>query len=146
MSDITSGVYYIKNTKLNKYYIGSSSNVNTRLKTHKQHLEKGCHNCRILQKDYDIYGLKSFEFKVIEYIEDQDMLTAYEKYYIYKYDAIVMYKGYNEKMPTLNHKLFKKVYNEKHSVIKEDIKTEKEINKPKLIKANFLKIANVKGE
>lgn len=129
MSDITSGVYYIKNKKLNKYYIGSSSNISSRLKTHKQHLIKGCHNCRILQKDYDTYGETNFEFKPIEYVEDEALLTAYEKYYIYKYNAIVKYKGYNEKFPTLNHKLFKQVY-----MLKENNKEQQPIKKP----INFL--------
>lgn len=104
------GVYYIRNVLNDKYYIGSSKDVERRLKTHKQHLEKGCHNCRVLQKDYDNLGLNNFEFKLIEQIDNEDLLTAYEKYYIYKYKAIVMYKGYNEIMPTTNHKAFKEVY------------------------------------
>jgi group I intron endonuclease len=103
------GVYAIKCKTNNKYYIGSTMDLDRRFKTHKQHLEKGCHNCRILQRDYDEYGLDEFEFIVLERNIDEDLLTAYEKYYIYQYDAIVMYKGYNEKMPTNNHRAFKLV-------------------------------------
>lgn len=107
------GVYCIRNIKDNKYYIGSSTNIDTRLKTHKQHLLKGCHNCRVLQKDFDKLGIDSFKFDIIEIVHNEDFLTAYEKYYIYKYNSIVKYKGYNEIFPTSNHKLFKEVYNKK---------------------------------
>ena len=41
----------------------------------------------------------------------QEELTAYEKCFIYLYDAIVMYKGFNDIFPTTNHELFKKAYN-----------------------------------
>ena len=86
------GIYYIKNLTDNKYYVGSSKNIDKRLKTHKQHLLKGCHNCRVLQKDFDRLGLEHFEFNTLEVIQDELLLTAYEKYYIYKLNAIVKYK------------------------------------------------------
>ena len=107
------GVYYIKNLIDNKYYIGSSKNIDTRLKTHKQHLLKGCHNCRTLQKDFDRLGEDNFKFDILEVINDEEYLTAYEKYYIYKYNSIVKYTGYNEIFPTSNYKLFKEVYKKK---------------------------------
>lgn len=110
------GVYAIVNTINNKHYVGSSSNLDRRIKTHKQHLEKGCHNNRKLQKDYDEYGLEAFEFKILEKCVEEDLLTAYEKYHMYVTDAIVMYKGYNEMMPTLNHKNFQEVCRRKKEV------------------------------
>lgn len=113
------GVYSIRNVLDDKYYIGSSKDIERRIKTHKQHLEKGCHNCRSLQKDYDKHGLDNFEFNVVESDIQEDLLTAYEKYYIYQYDAIVRYKGYNEIFPTTNHKLFKQVYNQKEGATNE---------------------------
>ena len=111
------GIYCIKNLIDNKYYIGSSSNIDKRIKTHKQHLLKGCHNCRTLQKDYDMIGIDNFSFDILEIMNNEEYLTAYEKYYIYKYNAIVKYKGYNEKFPTSNHKLFKEVYIIKENAI-----------------------------
>lgn len=109
------GVYSIKNKINNKYYIGSSKDVVKRIKTHKQHLLKGCHNSRVLQKEYDMYGEEGFNFDIIEIVKEEELLTAYEKYYIYKYNAIVKYKGYNEIFPTSNHKLFKEIYNLKEN-------------------------------
>ena len=103
---IYNGVYLIENTITGRKYVGSSSNIDRRIKNHIQHLEKGCHNNRKLQKDHDSHGIESFNFVILEKDVSHDLLTAYEKYWIYKHDAIVKYKGYNEKMPTLNHSAF----------------------------------------
>lgn len=120
---IYNGVYLIENSVTGRKYVGSSSNINRRIKTHKQHLQKGCHNNRKLQKDHDIHGIESFKFIILEKDVAHDLLTAYEKYWIYKHDAIVRYKGYNDVMPTLNHSAFKYVYN-----LKEGINNDKDNN------------------
>ena len=54
---IYNGVYLIENSVTGRKYVGSSSNIDRRIKTHKQHLQKGCHNNRKLQKDHDMYGM-----------------------------------------------------------------------------------------
>lgn len=114
---IYNGVYLIENSVTGRKYVGSSSNIERRIKTHKQHLQKGCHNNRKLQKDHDMHGLDSFKFTILEKDVAHDLLTAYEKYWIYKYDTIVRFKGYNEVMPTLNHSAFKYVYKLKEGEI-----------------------------
>lgn len=116
---IYNGVYLIENSVTGRKYVGSSSNINRRIKTHKQHLQKGCHNNRKLQKDHDMHGIESFKFIILEKDVAHDLLTAYEKYWIYKHDAIVKYKGYNDVMPTLNHSAFKYVYNLKEGIVNE---------------------------
>ena len=116
---IYNGVYLIENSVTGRKYVGSSSNIDRRIKTHKQHLQKGCHNNRKLQKDHDMYGIESFKFIILEKDVAHDLLTAYEKYWIYKHDAIVKYKGYNDVMPTLNHNAFKYVYNLKEGIANE---------------------------
>ena len=108
---IYNGVYLIENSVTGRKYVGSSSNIDRRIKTHKQHLEKGCHNNRKLQKDHDIHGIDSFNFIILEKDVAHDLLTAYEKYWMYKHNSIVRYVGYNEMFPTLNHDAFKYVYN-----------------------------------
>lgn len=113
---IYNGVYLIENSITGRKYVGSSSNIERRIKTHKQHLEKGCHNNRKIQKDYDKYGAKSFNYIILEKDIEPDLLTAYEKYWIYKYNSIVKYIGYNDMFPTLNHNAFKYVYNLKEGV------------------------------
>ena len=116
---IYNGVYLIENSVTGRKYVGSSSNIDRRIKTHKQHLQKGCHNNRKLQKDHDMYGIESFKFIILEKNVAHDLLTAYEKYWIYKKDAIVRFKGYNDVMPTLNHNAFKYVYNLKEGIANE---------------------------
>ena len=117
---IYNGVYLIENSVTGRKYVGSSSNIDRRIKTHKQHLQKGCHNNRKLQKDHDIHGIESFKFIILEKDVAHDLLTAYEKYWIYKHDAIVKYKGYNDVMPTLNHSAFKYVYNLKEGIVNDN--------------------------
>ncbi len=107
---IYNGVYLIENSVTGRKYVGSSSNINRRIKTHKQHLQKGCHNNRKLQKDHDIHGIESFKFIILEKDVAHDLLTAYEKYWIYKHDAIVKYKGYNIKFPECTHAQLKYIY------------------------------------
>jgi group I intron endonuclease len=107
-----SGIYLIKCIPLNKHYVGSSNNVQRRLQTHKRELAAGSHNNRLLQRDYDKYGENSFSFLIIYKDVPEDMLTAYEKVFCYKYDSMVRFKGYNDIAPTTNHKLFKEAYND----------------------------------
>lgn len=108
---IYNGVYLIENSVTGRKYVGSSSNIDRRIKTHKQHLQKGCHNNRKLQKDHDMYGIESFKFIILEKDVAHDLLTAYEKYWIYKHDAIVKYKGYNIKFPECTYAQLKYIYN-----------------------------------
>lgn len=108
-TDIFNGVYMIHNIKHNRKYIGSSKNINRRFKTHMRELLEGSHNNRFMQKDYDEAGPDNFKYVILERDLKEELLTAYEKYWIYKHDAIVKYKGYNDIMPTTNHKLFKEV-------------------------------------
>lgn len=110
---IYNGVYLIENSVTGRKYVGSSSNIDRRIKTHKQHLQKGCHNNRKLQKDHDMHGIESFKFIILEKDVAHDLLTAYEKYWIYKHDAIVRYKGYNIKFPECTHAQLKYIYNMK---------------------------------
>ena len=107
---IISGVYCIKCKPLNKHYIGSSDNVMRRLNTHKLELNRGSHNNRRLQKDFLQYGESNFEFSILMKDIDKEMLFAYEKCFMYIYDSVVMYKGYNQMFPTTNYKLFKEAY------------------------------------
>ena len=43
---------------------------------------------------------------------EEELLLAYEKCYMYKYNSMVKYKGYNQMFSTVNHKLFKQAYQE----------------------------------
>ena len=105
------GIYMIKCIANDKTYIGSSSDVIRRIKTHKRELENGSHNNLLLQHEYTKYGADKFVFKVLDKDLEEELLLAYEKCYMYKYNSMVKYKGYNQMNSTVNHKQFKEAYN-----------------------------------
>lgn len=75
------GVYQIINKKTGKMYIGSSIEVQKRLDRHKRELRKGIHHCIYLQRSWDKYGEKVFEFRVIqECLSIEDIRKAEQQY------------------------------------------------------------------
>src|SRR5690625_389467 len=82
MKSGASGIYAIKNKMNNKRYIGSSTNINRRLKAHLSDLRKG-RGPKKIQKDFDKYGENSFEFSVVETtLKPRKELLKLEDYYI----------------------------------------------------------------
>lgn len=91
------GVYAIHNKKNDKYYIGSSVNVKTRLKTHQRNMEKLQGSNLKMDEDLKTFEeLNDFEFLVLKTFPDNTItdyeLRKTEKEFIEKYEA---YKGYN---------------------------------------------------
>lgn len=59
------GIYMIL-CMVNDYrYIGETSNIASRLASHKKDLRRNSHNNENLQKDFNLYGELSFEFTVL---------------------------------------------------------------------------------
>ena len=75
------GIYKITNTINGKYYIGSSKDIITRLKTHFNRLEKNIHVNPHLQSSYNKYGRQVFKTEVLEECPIEDLITR-EQYYI----------------------------------------------------------------
>lgn len=75
--EIKSGIY--KLIIENKIYIGSSVNLEQRLKTHKRQLLSGTHGNNKLQNAYNKY--KNFDFELVEFVE-RDKLQQREQYWI----------------------------------------------------------------
>lgn len=94
----TAGIYYIKNKLNNKYYIGQSINIYSRLLFHinKSKDTNYQHIHRAINKD----GIENFEFNIIAYIilddqnEIKNKLDFLEKFYIKKYKCFGK-DGYN---------------------------------------------------
>jgi len=87
-----SGIYSIINTINGKIYIGSSNNINRRLSSHRNLLINNNHFNKHLQSSFNIYGLKSFTFNIIE-ISEEDRLVEMEEHYIQFYKSNIL--GYN---------------------------------------------------
>lgn len=59
------GLYMVHCLKNDWRYYGESNNVSGRLASHKSLLNRKIHPNKNLQKDWDLYGLNFFEFKVL---------------------------------------------------------------------------------
>lgn len=69
-----SGIYLISCIKKQKYYIGESDNVSSRLCAHKNKLRRNIHENKELQSDYNQYGENHFLFQklIFKYGIDKD--------------------------------------------------------------------------
>ena len=65
------GIYCIFNSESNMLYIGCSVNVKSRISSHKTHLSKGIHVCRLMTDDYQ-RNPDSFRFFPITYIDESN--------------------------------------------------------------------------
>lgn len=81
MAKSISGIYAIVNKINGKKYIGSSVNTAQRWRVHKSELEKGIHHSIVLQRAYNKYGCKSFDFINLEECSNVDLLKR-EQFYI----------------------------------------------------------------
>lgn len=88
-----SGVYQIYNPITNKRYIGSSINVERRLKEHLRNLKRNNHHNMYLQAAYNKYG-DALQFQFLEECEPDECLI-FEQYYLDYYKPYIREFGYN---------------------------------------------------
>jgi group I intron endonuclease len=90
------GIYYIKNLITNKYYIGSSVDIEQRWASHKSDLKLNKHHSKYLQRAYNKYGRAAFEFKFIESCKlDNNTIIMKEQYWMNFYKSSNYKYGYN---------------------------------------------------
>lgn len=63
-------------------YIGSSSNISFRWRTHRRHLDRGTHENPHLQSAWLKYGPDGFRFTVLEEVLDASALLGREQWYL----------------------------------------------------------------
>lgn len=88
------GVYAVKNTKNNKRYIGSSSDLSVRKSNHFCKLRDTNHYNTYLQEDYNLYGKENFIFEVLEYCKKEELIER-EQYWMDKFQSYNREFGYN---------------------------------------------------
>jgi len=86
-----SGIYKIINTKNNKYYIGSSIDVEKRWYQHKCKLKKGKHPNRYLQSAWDKHTESAFNFVFQSYPLDKKGLLQKEQEHLDTCDKCLVY-------------------------------------------------------
>ena len=88
----TSGIYMIRNSQNGKCYVGQSDNVKRRVEAHERALRHNIHYNQYLQRSWNKYGYKNFEFVLLEEC-DKASLDEREIFYI---DYFGSYRdGYN---------------------------------------------------
>lgn len=95
MKNKLAGVYEIINTINNKVYVGSSINIEKRLKAHFDSLQNNTHFNSHLQNAFNLYGKNAFTSKILEIVEDISELRAREEYYIQTINSTDPNTGYN---------------------------------------------------
>jgi group I intron endonuclease len=86
------GIYCIKNKANGKVYVGKSIDINHRIHIHINHLQNKNHPNELIQKDWDEYGSKNFNFEIIEECKEKE-LPKREDYHIKAFECIR--NGYN---------------------------------------------------
>lgn len=76
------GVYYIQNCASNKFYVGSSFDVYSRIKSHLNLLQRNCHTNIHMQRSYNKHGQYKFAWGICEEVFDLDQLLVVEQLWI----------------------------------------------------------------
>lgn len=76
------GVYYIQNCASNKFYVGSSFDVYSRIKSHLNLLQCNCHTNIHMQRSYNKHGQDRFTWGICEEVFDLDQLLLVEQVWI----------------------------------------------------------------
>lgn len=90
-----SGIYKITNTVNNKIYIGSAVYLVRRFTEHKRQLRNNCHNNRLLQRAWNKYGENAFDFSVLEFVSDVNLLIEREQFWLDETKCFQKSIGYN---------------------------------------------------
>lgn len=74
------GVYLVRNTVNNMVYVGSSSDIERRIATHRSQLRTGKHPSKKLQAAWDEHGEDSFEFVQACSCEEKHLVNTEQRY------------------------------------------------------------------
>nr|DAN24130.1 MAG TPA: intron associated endonuclease [Caudoviricetes sp.] len=132
-------VYKISNVITGNVYIGVTNNFKRRISSHKYRLNKGNHYSKLMQEDFNLYGLDSFEFDIIEdNIDTFDKATKTESECIMKFNAIE--NGYNK---LINNAGRNSENTTQETLLRQTIANKKTANLPKnkeISRQKFLKL------
>lgn len=90
-----SGIYCIKNIANGKIYIGSAVNLRKRWNEHRRTLRLGSHHSPTMQRAWNKYGEHSFQFSILEPIDDPINLISREQAWLDAMRSFDQAIGYN---------------------------------------------------
>lgn len=76
------GIYAITHRHSGTMYVGSSSRIRQRLNTHRYELKCGIHSNPHLQRAWNKYEAESFDFSILELVDDVTMLHVREQFHL----------------------------------------------------------------
>ena len=86
-------IYNIKCKINDKIYIGKTQNHLSRLGMHISELLKGTHHCKLLQKDFNLYGIDNFIFEILYISDTLSDLNQLEREYIFFFESSKLYNS-----------------------------------------------------
>ena len=89
------GIYAIKHILTDRMYIGSSSNLSTRIRQHFSDLRCNRHANTYLQRSFNKHGEDEFEWTILELVDNDVVLLEREQQWINKLGTTSRKKGYN---------------------------------------------------
>jgi len=89
------GIYAIANRVNGKVYIGSSVQVETRWRQHRNALRRGAHTNVHLQRAWDKHGVDAFVFTFVEEVIDERDLVGREQSWLNETRSFERENGYN---------------------------------------------------
>ena len=79
---MTSAIYAIVNNVTCDMYVGSAVAVKRRWSAHRNLLAKQSHYNSRLQRAYDKYGASSFDWEIVQFVDDKTQLIASEQFWM----------------------------------------------------------------
>ena len=131
------GVYCIENKITRMVYIGQSRNMESRMRNHKAQLASGGHPNIHLQSAYNLYGKANFVFRVLEVIDEIELLNEAENRWIQHYGSFAGMNGFNIQFPTSVFRGYILDARKEVAAKKKRIKTKKQIRKYELKECRF---------
>ena len=93
------GIFYIKNMKNGKIYIGSAKNLKGKINRNKFQLKNGLHFNKEMQKDFNEIGEEGFSFDILDYLKPKEDLN-----YDYTDELIILEEMWLEKLQPYDEK------------------------------------------
>jgi group I intron endonuclease len=79
---MATAIYAIVNNVTRDMYVGSAVAVNRRWNAHRNLLFKQCHYNTRLQRAYNKYGANTFDWEIIQFVDDKTNLISREQFWM----------------------------------------------------------------